>query len=467
MRNTADISPADAGKIAIMPTDPERIHILRDGVPARGPVVYWMSRDQRIDDNHALAYAAETARKKSLPLIVTFCLAPSFLGATARQYDFMLKGLEETTTAATERNIPFVILEGDPDIEMPAFLKRIGAGLLVTDFDPLRIKRLWRESVARMVDIPFHEIDAHNIVPCRAASNKREFSAATFRPKIKKLLSRFLTGVPDVERHSVSFGGTVDTPNWKDIYNRLSYDTRVQPVPMVIPGSRAAHTVLASFIDRRLERYHFRNDPNKKAVSGLSPYLHFGQISAERIVLDLMASPIADSDNAASFLEELIVRRELADNFCLYEPHYDTLEGAHNWAKTTLDLHRGDRREYLYSPDEFERAATHDPLWNAAQIEMAATGTMHGYLRMYWAKKILEWSDSPEAALATAIYLNDRYELDGRDPNGYAGCLWSIGGLHDRTWGERPVFGKIRYMGYEGCRRKFNVDAYIARMDNL
>jgi len=203
-----------------------------------------------------------------------------------------------------------------------------------------------------------------------------------------------------------------------------------------------------------------RNDPNRRGLSNLSPYFHFGHISPQRVALEIKDSSLSNADKDV-FLEEMIVRRELSDNFCEYESNYDSFEGFHPWAKNTLNEHREDKRDYLYPKEQFEQADTHDLLWNAAQNQMRLTGKMHGYMRMYWAKKILEWSPSPEIALQVAIDLNDKYELDGRDPNGYAGIAWSIGGVHDRAWFERPVYGKIRYMNFNGCKSKFNVQKYI------
>jgi deoxyribodipyrimidine photo-lyase len=233
-------------------------------------------------------------------------------------------------------------------------------------------------------------------------------------------------------------------------------------VGWLVPGARAAQKVLQIFISENLSRYASeRNDPNAQAQSNLSPYLHFGQISAQRVVLELLKIPPSLSREA--FLEELIVRRELAENFCLYNEAYDAFAGFPAWAQKTLNTHRSDPREFIYTREEFEKAVTHDELWNAAQREMVRTGKMHGYLRMYWAKKILEWSASPEEALATAIFLNDTYELDGRDSNGYTGIAWSIGGVHDRPWFDRPIFGSIRYMNANGLRRKFDSVTYAAR----
>ena len=228
-----------------------------------------------------------------------------------------------------------------------------------------------------------------------------------------------------------------------------------------MPGENFAMEALKNFLENKFDKYsEERNDPTKDGQSNLSPYLHFGQISAQRIALEVKKFG-GNEKSEKAFLEELIIRRELSDNFCFYNKNYDSFTGFHNWAQQTLNAHKDDKREFIYTKEEFERAETHDDMWNAAQKELIKTGKMHGYMRMYWAKKILEWTNTPQYALNIAIYLNDKYELDGRDPNGYAGCAWSIGGVHDRAWTERPVFGKIRYMNYNGCKRKFDVNAYI------
>jgi deoxyribodipyrimidine photo-lyase len=224
-----------------------------------------------------------------------------------------------------------------------------------------------------------------------------------------------------------------------------------------------AHQHLFGFITHGLAGYDaLRNDPNADGQSGLAPWLHFGQLSAQRVALEASRAEGGTASGDA-FLEELVVRRELADNFCWHNLNYDRVEGFPAWALKSIDEHRHDHREFVYPSEQFEAGQTHDPLWNAAQSQMVASGRMHGYLRMYWAKKILEWTASPESAMETAIHLNDRYQLDGRDPNGYAGIAWSIGGVHDRAWGERPVFGKIRYMNAKGCQRKFDAERYIQR----
>jgi deoxyribodipyrimidine photo-lyase len=450
-----------------MDVDPLRARLLKAGKETKGCIVYWMSRDQRVRDNWALIFARQTAREQKVPLCVVFSLAPQFLAATRRQYDFMLSGLEELAGRLAEMGIPFQVLAGDPAEKIPEFIGACGAGLLVTDFDPLRIKRQWKRAVSRRIAIPFYEVDAHNIVPCWLASPKQEFSARTLRIKYGRILADFLGEFPEQGRISNRIGAGETKIDWSGLRHFARVEPGAAAVHHVRPGEAAARKHLIRFLKHKLPRYdRDRNDPTLDGQSGLSAYLHFGQISAQRVALAVQKAP-APPEAKAAFLEELIVRRELSDNFCFYNPEYDTVKAFPAWAQATLDRHRRDVRTWLYTLPQFEAAQTHDPLWNAAQMEMVRTGSMHGYLRMYWAKKILEWSESPEQALKTAITLNDRYQLDGRDPNGYAGCAWSIGGLHDRPWQERPVFGKIRYMNEAGCRRKFDVDAYVEKVGNL
>jgi deoxyribodipyrimidine photo-lyase len=447
--------------------DNRRIRILKQGNARHGPVILWMSRDQRIDDNWALLFAQELAIKQKAALGVIFCLVPRFLGATIRQYDFMIRGLQEVEKCLRERNIPFFLLAGVPEMEIPKFVKRHKIGSLVADFNPLRINAKWKKSVMKHIDIPVHEVDAHNIVPCWTAALKQEYSARTLRPKLSRLLPEFLTDFPSLKKHPYNWEATVSNADWWKSIKTLDVDLKVHEVDWIKPGQSAASRAMQNFLKGKLSHYDkVRNDPLVDGQSNLSPYLHFGQISPQRIALNtLKISTVKKSRDA--FLEELIVRRELSDNFCFYNGNYDNIEGFPSWAKKTLDEHRYDKKEYVYTLEQFENAVTHDPLWNAAQMEMTKKGKMHGYMRMYWAKKILEWSESPEEAVKIAIHLNDRYELDGRDPNGYAGIAWSIGGVHDRAWNERPIFGKIRYMSYNGCKAKFDVQKYIEAVKSL
>jgi len=251
--------------------------------------------------------------------------------------------------------------------------------------------------------------------------------------------------------------------DWKKVRSTIGAVDYGAPITWIKPGSRAALDKLESFISEGLSGYpDQRNDPNKEGQSGLSPYLHFGQISPQRVAWEVSKAD-APGPSKQAFLEELIVRRELSDNFCLHVPDYDSVSGFPDWSKATLEQHRFDEREYVYSAREFEEGKTHDRLWNAAQNQMVRRGKIHGYIRMYWAKKILEWSETPEEAMRIAILLNDRYELDGRDPNGYAGIAWSMGGVHDRAWSSRKVLGKIRYMSFGGAKSKFDVESYVAK----
>ena len=444
------------------PVDPRRVFTLRDAPPREGPVVYWMSRDQRAEDNWALLFSQRLAIERGQPLAVAFALAPSFLGATRRQYAFMLRGLEEVEKSLARLHIPFFLLFGSPERTLPAFLRRVKASALVTDFDPLRLKRQWKESVVPAVTIPCYEVDAHNIVPCRYVSEKQEFAARTLRPKIQRALPEFLLDIPRSKPHPFPWPADTLPVDWQGIARRLRLDHSVAEAPDIRPGRRAALQTMKRFLDSRLARYDAEsNDPLANVQSDLSPYLHFGQLSAQRVALQVSAAPSGDGVDA--FLEQLIVRRELSDNYCLHNPHYDSLDGAPAWARRTLEEHRRDKRDTVYTLEQFERGETHDPLWNAAQNQMVTTGKMANYLRMYWGKKILEWTPSPEEAYRVAITLNDRYELDGRDPNGYAGIAWCIAGVHDRPWQTRPIFGSIRYMNFKGCQRKFDVQEYIRR----
>lgn len=438
---------------------------------ASGPVFYWMSRDQRVRDNWALLYAGELARKRGSQLAVTFCLDRRFLGATKMQYRFMLQGIREVANDLSAQNIPFIILRGDPREEISRLIEEQDAGALVCDFSPLRESLEYKSHLAQRNEISFYEVDAHNIIPCWLASPKQEWAAYSFRPKVHRLLFEFLEEFPAFPEKMAlkkATGNLLESSFEMDWSAGIDWQEALEwpeaeamsEADSIVPGERAAFRQLDHFLKVKLSSYEKdRNNPNISGQSGLSPYLHFGQVSAQRVALEAARS----GKDAGAFLEELIVRRELSDNYCYYNQHYDDVQGFAPWAFRSLEEHRGDRREYLYSLPELEKARTHDDLWNSARQEMQQRGKMHGYLRMYWAKKILEWTETPAEAQAAAIYLNDRYELDGRDPNGYAGVAWSIGGLHDRAWKERAIFGKVRYMSYSGAKRKFDVQAYVDR----
>ncbi|XP_008283888.1 CPD photolyase [Stegastes partitus] len=424
-------------------------------------VLYWMLRDNRVQDNWALIRAQRLAMKENLPLHVCYCLVvPESQLSTLRHYNFMLKGLEEVAKECKHLNIQFHLLHGAPGEVLPGFVSDRSFGAVVTDFSPLREPIQWLKDVKKGLskEIPLIQVDAHNIVPCWEASPKLEYAARTIRGKITKVLSDFLTDFPLVEKHPHTATRTAKPVDWDKTLASLSVDRTVGETEWAKPGTKAGMAMLESFIDVRLKLFDTqRNDPNAPALSQLSPWIRFGHISAQRVALQVQRSGRTAGVSVASFIEELVVRRELTDNFCFYNEKYDSVEGAYEWARKTLKDHAKDKRPYLYTKEQLEKAKTHDKLWNAAQYQMVSEGKMHGFLRMYWAKKILEWTSSPVEALSIALYLNDRYELDGQDPNGFVGCMWSICGIHDRGWGERPIFGKIRYMNYKGCLRKFNV----------
>lgn len=443
-----------------------------------GPVVYWMNRDCRIHDNWAYQYARELGRKHERPVIVAYNLAPGFLGGGYRQHVFKVRGLMEVARQCAEVGTPFFLVEEEG---MSAFLARSNASSVVTDFSPLTEQRAWVATVVRSASCPVYEVDAHNIVPVRAASTKAEFAARTIRPKIHRRITEFLEDFPRLTKYPHAYAHDIPVIDWDAVLSSPGL-ADVPECSWITPGYTAGMRHLHSFIEHRLSGYgEARNDPNEDGQSGLSPYLHYGHIAPQRVALAALSTAgepekvvarVMDpkrngsgevGSSLASFLEELIVRRELADNFCFYTEDYASVDGFPNWAQATLAEHEGDEREYLYTRKQLEEAATHDELWNAAQREMTSTGKMHGYMRMYWAKKILEWSASAKDAMKVAIYLNDKYELDGRDPNGYVGISWSIGGTHDRPWFTRSIFGTVRYMARSGCEKKFDVAAYVKR----
>ncbi len=444
-----------------------RIRQLNKADYHQGSVVYWMSRDQRVSDNWALLYAQELAEKNNQPLAVIFCLRTKFANSTERLVDFMLTGLTEVEGSLKEKNIPFYFLLGEIEKEIPDFVKKHQIGAVISDFSPLKYNRHWKETLAKKLEIPFYEVDTHNIMPVWEASPKQEFGAYTIRPKIHRLLDEYLIEFPELKKQSATWSYKEDKTDWKKIRSQLDIDHSVKAVDWIKPGEKAAEKMLEDFLTHRLAAYNKdRNDPTKDAQSDLSPYIHFGQISTQRIALEVEKIPHLNTAKEA-FLEELIVRKELSDNFCFYNPNYDNPDGFPDWAKKTLHKHADDKREVTYSLKELEAGQTHDDLWNAAQMEMVKKGKMHGYLRMYWAKKIFEWSKDVTTAQKHAIYLNDKYFLDGRDPNGYVGIAWSMGGVHDRAWFERPIFGQIRYMNYNGAKSKFDIKKYIEQVNSL
>lgn len=352
-----------------------------------------------------------------------------------------------------------VIRRQSPDLGVVALAEE--AAMVVVDAGQLRIQRKWREKAARQINCPLHQVETNLIVPVEQASDKENFSAGTFRPRIKKQLDYYLVPLKHARPKLDSLGLKFKSFNIDNIdkaISNLKIDRSVSRVTTFHGGTEEAKRRLSDFLKTKLNKFaELRNDPAADCTSNMSPYLHFGQISPLYIALEVLKTSSPGRD---TYLEELIVRRELSHNFVFYNGRYDSFACLAPWAKNTLNYHRRDKRQYVYSLAEFEAAKTHDPYWNAAQKEMLITGKMHGYMRMYWGKKILEWSKDPRTAFKIALYLNNKYELDGRDPNGFAGVAWCFG-KHDRAWAERPVFGKVRYMNQAGLKRKFDPDAYV------
>ena len=458
--------------------DQTRILKLNSRVFSGTAVLYVMSRDQRIHDNHALLTAQAEAHENKVPLYVLFNVKV-VKNRAKEHYDFMLQGLEEISAGLESRNISFVLKSGEPYQNITDLLSEINAGSVYFDFNPLTGSR----SLAKEVASTFHGsafvVDTHNIIPAWVASDKQEFAAHTMRRKVHLLLEKYIVEPREITKHSFTPSVEIKGISFDDARQFIA---PIQSRGMLIaaaPGEKAAAQHLETFIHERLETYALkRNDIADDQQSGLSPYLHFGHISSLRVALEVIKHTdqrpllfeevkLASAGEAPSsydgmnaLLEEMIVRKELADNFCFHQQHYTSLDAGPSWAQQSLALHKEDTREFIYRREQWENAQTHDQSWNAAQNQLRKTGKMHGYMRMYWAKKMLEWSESPEIALADCIYLNDAYSIDGGDPNGYVGILWSMVGLHDRPWFERPVFGKIRYMNEGGLMRKCDVVSY-------
>lgn len=438
-----------------------RIYKLNNIDVIGAPIVYWLSREQRAEDNWGLLYAQNLALELKSPLAVVFCLSPNYGGASIRKYSLMIDSLKETSASLKSHNIPFFTLIGSPTSEIPKMLAKLGAGALVCDFDPIKLKQEWFNSVTMSVNCACFEADSHNIVPARITSPKLEWAAYTIRPKINKALSIYLEEIPRLLRHPFDLfsDARFSHIDIHQIDDRFLIDNKFcaaypQKISSIKVGAKAAEENLKYFIENNLNKYDLqRNWFKEDFQSGLSPYLHFGIISPQRVALEVLSSDAREEAKTA-FLEELIIRRELADNFCFYNPNYDNINCAPDWAKQSLEAHKNDKREVLYSLEKLENAETHDDIWNIAQRQALEKGKPHGYLRMYWAKKLLEWSETPEKAYRRAVYLNDKYCIDGLDPNGYAGVAWSIAGVHDRAWGERNIYGKIRYMSYDGIKKK-------------
>jgi deoxyribodipyrimidine photo-lyase len=445
-----------------------RITVRRSGVPDPDGqcVIYWMQRAQRALDNPALETAVKAANLLGKPCVVFLAPVPFYPHANLRHYRFLNQGIPAIAEGLKKRGVGLV-LRRYPDHHLLKFCEQIRPALVVGDENPMREPEHWRQVVAANLRVPFWSVDADVIVPSKLLM-KEQYGAYTARPVIRRLLPEFLRPVGNTRARFAwkTPRGLQSLPPQTNISAGWPLDRSVAPVNTIIGGTDQALKRLRRFIQRDLARYPAeRNKPERDGTSRLSAYLHFGQIGPHTIALTVQKSA-APRQAKEAFLEQLIVRRELAVNFVRFNPDYDSFESAAAWAHKSLAEHATDPRK-IYSERQLENAQTHDPLWNAAQRQMVMTGFMHNYMRMYWAKKILEWSRTPARAYQTAVYLNDKYELDGRDPNGYAGIAWAIVGKHDRPWFERPIFGKVRYMSLNSTSKKFDSRSYIRQMEKL
>ncbi len=430
-------------------------------------IVYWMQHSQRALDNPALDLAIKLGNELQKPVVVFFAPVPFYPHANPRHFHFLATGIPDIAEEIATRNVGFV-LRAYPKHRLAKFCEEVKSAIVIGDENPMREPEQWRVRAARQLRVPLWTVDADVVVPSKLLG-KEHYGARTIRPRLHEQLPEFLVKSALVKAH---------VP-WKrpkgmqclscddDFTSKWDIDRSVTPVSGWKGGTKEALRVLKHFLRRGLKSYvKGRNHPELKGTSQLSPYLHFGHIGPLTVALAVTESSAPKTAKDA-FLEQLIVRRELSVNFVRYNPHYDDFESVEPWANRSLRTHAGDHRPTLYSESQLENAATHDPLWNAAQKQMVLSGWMHNYMRMYWAKKILEWSPSVAEAYQRAVRLNDRYELDGRDPNGYAGIAWATVGKHDRPWFERPIFGQIRYMSYASTSKKFDSKRYIEQVNEL
>jgi deoxyribodipyrimidine photo-lyase len=437
-------------------------------------VLYWAQMNRRVESNHGLLYAVELANERGIPVLFYEGLTCSYPYANDRMHTFVLEGVPETARRAARLGIGYCFhlrrRRMDPD---DAVYRLAGeAAAVVTDDYPVFLARRHNASVPGKVEIPYFVVDSSCIVPM-GEMVKREWAAYTIRPRIGRLMSKWCKAAAEVKVERAfedalpEFHTVVTEDNVGELVSGCEIDHGVRPSLSYRGGRAAAERHLRVFLEEKLRLYaREKNEPAAHATSNLSPYLHFGHISSLEVALAVREYAKEHQLIAEEFLEELIVRRELAFNYARFSEDPASFGNLPEWARKTLCKHAADEREACYTREEFERAETHDALWNATQKELLLRGKIHGYYRMYWGKKIIEWSRTHQDALETMIYLHDRYALDGRDPNTYANILWCFG-LHDRPWGEREVLGTVRYMSLEGMKRKTDVEAYLREMRHL
>jgi len=453
-------------------------------------VVYWMQQAQRLHDNSALNHAIKIANQLNQPLLVLFFFIPDVPEANIRHYQFMWDGIIEIATSATAHGLSFYTYKGKV-LDAFALLKK-DLSYVITDFGYLKWQRQLRTDVAKYLQenkIGFCSVEADVCVPVQTASIKEEYAAYSLRPKLLKLLPLYLQldDTPQIQnKQSIRitlpdlYPAAVLDQSFLDSIAHI--DKSVSPVRYLKGGYTQAIRALDTFISSKLSFYaNLRSNPDREYESGLSHYLHFGMISPKTITQKVLEASAIHRDelphliskrnqltepqgSAAAFLEELIIRRELSINMCYYNNDYDSYEIVPAWAKQSLEKHRGDKRCFEYFLDTFEHADTHDIYWNCAQKELIQNGKIHGYMRMYWGKKFIEWTPDARWAYQFMSYLNNKYAIDGRDVNSYAGIAWCFG-KHDRPWQERQIFGSVRYMNSAGLLRKFKLRDYLARIE--
>ena len=445
----------------------ERVRQLNNAPASNGKyILYWAQVNRRVESNHALAFAADLANQRGLPLLFYEGLTCSYPFANDRFHTFMIEAVPETFRRLARMGIGYAFYPRRKPSDPNDVLYRLAAeaAAVVTDDFPTFLAGAYNARVPKKIRVPYYAVDSSCIVPM-AHFVKQEWAAYTIRPKIRKVLAEHLRPVPPIR---VAKRWTAPVPDFHvepgDVAKLVAsceIDHSVPPSTEFRGGRKEAEKRLKKFVETNLRRYsRHKNEPSAHATSELSPYLHFGHISSLEIALAVKEYAAGHRLIADEFLEELIVRRELAFNFARLSKKLDSLDALPDWAQATLRKHDRDKRDPTYTCAQFERAVTHDALWNATQRELLRTGKIHGYYRMYWGKKIIEWSATHAGALAIMIYLHDKYALDGRDPNTYTNILWCFG-LHDRPWFERPIFGLVRYMALSGMQRKTDVDAYI------
>jgi deoxyribodipyrimidine photo-lyase len=458
-----------------------------------------MTATRRLVWNFALDRALEIAREGSQPLVILEALRCDYPWASARFHRFVMDGMEEHRAALSGSNVtyyPYV----EPSLGagrglLEAMAAR--ASVVVTDDHPGFFYPRMIAAAAARLDVTLEAVDSCGLVPVRQPG-VAFVTAHSFRRRLQRSLPELLAVRPrprplsrppdtgkarlpaEVRRRWAAV--TAAELRGDALLDRLPIDRSVPPVPGVTGGTAAGRRVLKRFVRSGLPRYADEsNRPESEATSGLSPWLHFGHLSPHEVFAavtraegwtPVSLSPPADgrrrgwwgmSSDAESFLDQIVTWRELGHNAAARMPDYDRWKSLPKWARETLGAHAGDPREPVYSLERLEEAETHDPLWNAAQRQLVTGGRIHNYLRMLWGKKILEWSPTPREALAVMLHLNDKYALDGRDPNSVSGIFWILG-RYDRPWGpERPIFGKIRYMSSENTARKFPVKRFIER----